>query len=202
MIARRLLNKFGLEKTYSGAKETNGENYDVTALAETYQNAKRPFKVILDIGLTRSTVGNRVYAVLKGALDGGLNIPHNTRKYFGSERDEETKKYAYYPEANRDRIFGCHIDEHMKLLKDDSDALQKQFSNWSKALKAAKVESVEALFTKIHAAVRANPVRAAKAQKAVKPQTYSDAARTVIVTKKGNYTRDRKLTLAQRKANL
>lgn len=68
LVARRLLKKFGLDTTYKGAATTTGENYDVTALAETYNNDKRPFKVILDIGLTRSTVGNRVYAVLKGAL--------------------------------------------------------------------------------------------------------------------------------------
>lgn len=68
LLARRLLKQFGLDQTYKGASETNGDNYDVTAIAETYSNAKRPFKVILDIGLTRSTIGNRVYAILKGAL--------------------------------------------------------------------------------------------------------------------------------------
>jgi large subunit ribosomal protein L5e len=68
LLARRLLKQFGLDQTYKGTSTTNGDNYDVTAIAETYQNAKRPFKAILDIGLTRSTVGNRVYAVLKGAL--------------------------------------------------------------------------------------------------------------------------------------
>jgi large subunit ribosomal protein L18 len=30
---------------------------------------------ILDIGLQRSTKGSRVYAALKGALDGGINVP-------------------------------------------------------------------------------------------------------------------------------
>lgn len=68
LVARRLLKKFGLDQTYKGAAETNGDNYDVTAIAETYSSSKRPFKVILDIGLTRSTIGNRVYAILKGAL--------------------------------------------------------------------------------------------------------------------------------------
>ena len=31
----------------------------------------------LDIGLLRSTKGNRIYAVVKGAVDGGLDVPHS-----------------------------------------------------------------------------------------------------------------------------
>ncbi|MEK6825214.1 MAG: 50S ribosomal protein L18 [Nanoarchaeota archaeon] len=38
--------------------------------------AKTP-QAILDIGLQRSIPKSRVYAVLKGAVDGGLTIPHN-----------------------------------------------------------------------------------------------------------------------------
>jgi len=32
-------------------------------------------EAILDLGLMRSTKGGKIYAALKGALDGGLNIP-------------------------------------------------------------------------------------------------------------------------------
>ena len=32
---------------------------------------------ILDLGLFRSTKGNRIYAVVKGAVDGGLDVPHS-----------------------------------------------------------------------------------------------------------------------------
>jgi len=34
-------------------------------------------EAILDIGLQRNIKGSRLYAVLKGAVDAGLNIPHN-----------------------------------------------------------------------------------------------------------------------------
>ena len=34
-------------------------------------------KAVLDIGLIRSTKGNKIYAVVKGAVDGGLNVPHS-----------------------------------------------------------------------------------------------------------------------------
>jgi len=34
-------------------------------------------KATLDLGLFRSTKGNRLYAVAKGAIDGGLDVPHS-----------------------------------------------------------------------------------------------------------------------------
>ena len=36
----------------------------------------RPFRAFLDVGLARTTTGARVFGVLKGAVDGGLDIPH------------------------------------------------------------------------------------------------------------------------------
>lgn len=203
LLARRLLNKIGLDKMYTGASEVNGDDYNVAALAETYAKDRRPFKAILDIGLTNSTTGNRVYAVLKGACDGGIHIPHNTKKFFGSEKDEETKKVTYHPEANRDRIFGCHIDEYMNLLKEKSQAdFDKQFGAWAKALKAAGVKTVEELFGKIHSSIRANPARPPVKVYKKTPQTYEDKEKTLIKTKNGTYKKFRKLTLEQRKANV
>jgi large subunit ribosomal protein L18 len=56
---------------------------------------------VLDIGLYASTPGNRLYSALKGAADGGLEIPHS---------GEILPK----PE----RVAGKHIAEHNKKLKD------------------------------------------------------------------------------------
>lgn len=38
---------------------------------------KKVREAILDMGLNRATKGNRVFAALKGAIDGGLSIPHS-----------------------------------------------------------------------------------------------------------------------------
>ena len=66
---------------------------------------------IFDIGLCRSVKGSKIYAVLKGALDGGLSIPHSP-EVFPSE----------------DRIRGNHIIEYAQKLKKDTKKYKKQFT--------------------------------------------------------------------------
>lgn len=53
--------------------------------------------VVLDMGLYRSTKGNRMYALAKGAVDGGLNVP---------------VAEGMFP--SKDRIVGKHIHEEME----------------------------------------------------------------------------------------
>lgn len=43
---------------------------------EAMDDGPRPFRAFLDVGLTRTTTGNRIFAAMKGALDGGIDIPH------------------------------------------------------------------------------------------------------------------------------
>jgi large subunit ribosomal protein L5e len=55
----------------------------------------------------------------------------------------------------------------MKSLKTDSkEDFERQFSDWSKCLTAAKVQTVEALYKKVHAEIRKNPSHTKKATKA------------------------------------
>ena len=202
LIARRLLKQLKLDSIYKGVKETNGADYDVSAEADSFKNDKRPFKAILDMGMINNSIGHRVFAALKGACDGGLHIPHSTRKFFGSEKNEETKKWEFFPESNRDRVLGSHINAYMEALKGDKDAFTKQFGKWAETLSKAKVSSVQDLFKKIHAGIRANPEKVKKAKAAPTPQKYLDAKKTVISTKKGKYTRERRLTKAERDARI
>ncbi len=70
-------------------------------------------EAVLDIGLNESIKGSSFYAVLKGALDAGLNISHD-------------KKIL----PNDDRIKGKHIlDYYNKLSQDEKN---KQFSKYIK----------------------------------------------------------------------
>lgn len=83
LLARRLLKKVGLDSTYAG--NTNyAKDYDASADSKD----RRPFKVILDTGLRATKTGSKVFAVMKGASDGGLYVPHSTSRFPGQKKDE------------------------------------------------------------------------------------------------------------------
>lgn len=68
--------------TYGWPKESQGSLKSLPAayltgfLAGKKAKAKTP-EAILDLGLQRNIPKSRVYAVLKGAVDAGLKVPHN-----------------------------------------------------------------------------------------------------------------------------
>jgi len=47
---------------------------------------KKIKKAVLDLGLQSSTKGNKLYAALKGVLDAGIEIPHDTKLFPSEER--------------------------------------------------------------------------------------------------------------------
>ena len=102
-----------MDTTYLG-KAAYGEDYS----AVDDQKERRPFKAILDIGITRTTTGNRVFGCMKGAIDGGIFIPHSTKRFPGYIKEEDSEKYD--AKVHRDRIFGVHVDKYMSLLKKES----------------------------------------------------------------------------------
>jgi len=148
LLARRVLSKLNLADKYTGNKEINGKDYNVEELAD----GPRPFYAVLDVGLKRTTTGAKVFAALKGATDGGLYVPHNEKRFVGY--DSETKKLD--AEVLRKHIFGGHVADYMKTLKDDNSAkFQKLFSKYVKA--GIKAEDIESRWAKAHAAIRADP---------------------------------------------
>jgi len=94
----------------------------ITVLKKDAKEERKPFKAVLDVGLTRTTTGNRVFACLKGACDGGLNIPHSTKRFPGYKSGE--KGDSYNAKIHRERIFGLHVDKYLKLVKKDGDKRQ------------------------------------------------------------------------------
>ena len=69
---RQLLAKFNLADKYVGQTDVDGEHFCV----EDVDSGPHAFRCYLDVGLARTTTGARVFGALKGAVDGGLNIPH------------------------------------------------------------------------------------------------------------------------------
>merc|ERR1711991_490143 len=81
LCARRILRLKGLDKKYPGVEEVTGEPFEL----KEDENV-RPFKALLDIGLANPTVGNKVFACLKGAVDGGLYVPHSDKRFSGYDK--------------------------------------------------------------------------------------------------------------------
>lgn len=66
---------------------------------------------------------------MKGAVDGGLNIPHSTKRFPGY--DAESK--SFNAEVHRNHIFGIHVAEYMRSLEEeDPEAFKRQFSQYIK----------------------------------------------------------------------
>jgi len=148
LLARRLLKKLGIYGIYEGQKEVDGDYYGV----EEAQGQPKPFHAVLDVGLYRTTTGARIFGALKGAADGGLDIPHSEKRFPGW--DTESKELN--AEVHRKHIMGLHVSEYMQtLLDDDEGAFKRQFSRFIK--EGVTADGIEAMYKKAHNSIRANP---------------------------------------------
>jgi len=156
LVARRVLKKLKLDTKYQGNKNVNGEDYLVTPV----DGESRPFKCFLDVGLRRTSAGTKVFGVLKGALDGGLNIPHSVNRFVGY--DTEGKKLV--AETLRSYIFGGHVANHMsELEEEDPESYQTHYARYIK--NDLDADNLEEAWQKVHAAIRANPDAVASQKK-------------------------------------
>jgi len=67
------LKKYG----YAGGNGNVPASYLVGLLVGNKAKKKEIKESVLDIGLQNSIKGSRIYSVLKGCIDAGLNIPHS-----------------------------------------------------------------------------------------------------------------------------
>ena len=161
LCARRLLAKLGLAEMYKGNEKVDGEVKTCEGDKHTHFVAElgeqRPFRCYLDVGLRRTTTGARVFAVMKGCNDGGVDIPHSNTRFYGYDREEK----SYDAEAHRDKIFGKPIAEYMDMLKDEKpEQFERQFSRYIKA--GITSDMLEDIYAKAHKAIRADPSPAKK----------------------------------------
>lgn len=115
LCARRALTKLGLADKYEGVAEPDG-THKLTEVLED-EDAPRPFKCYLDVGLKRTSTGSRVFGAMKGASDGGIFIPHSEKRFPGY--DQETKELD--AEILKKYIFGGHVAEYMESLEEEDD---------------------------------------------------------------------------------
>merc|ERR1712050_414730 len=81
-----------------------------------------------------TVVGGRMWGALKGAVDGGLHVPHSTKNFPGFKPAEEKGAESEYDaEAHKDRIFGHHVTEYMEMMKEeDPTKYEAHFSKYIK----------------------------------------------------------------------
>jgi large subunit ribosomal protein L18 len=84
--------RYGWPKEKSGSLKSLAAAYLAGMLLANKAKAKDVKKVILDSGLIPSTKGSRVYAAVKGVVEGGLEIPHDQNIL---PSDEMINKYDF-----------------------------------------------------------------------------------------------------------
>jgi large subunit ribosomal protein L5e len=217
--------KTKMTEMFNLIKEPSNDDVDFEALCEEKGVEARPFTAYLDLGLVRATKGNRVFAAMKGAIDGGVHIPHNPKVFPSKKTEEEAEKPKGKKEKEKDgkkggaaskpkkkeekkedegstlkgRIYGVHVQEYMDLYDKNKDKQEYQFSKWKECLKKAGVKTVEDLYKKAHAEIRKNPLK--EETKKEKPKYIRDKDdKNIIVGPDGKkFRRDFKLTNQQRK---
>jgi large subunit ribosomal protein L5e len=164
LLARRVLARYGLNEMYEG-NEVDGKVRTVkygnrTLYVEDldWETERRPLRCNLDVGITRTTLGARVFAAMKGASDGGIDVPHSVKCLIGYDRG--SKKYDAKEFTHR--VLGEHVMEHMTALKDHEDEEMKAkyttlFSQYIKA--GVQPEDLEDIYTKAHKLIRQQPER-------------------------------------------
>ncbi|KAL0435189.1 UNVERIFIED_CONTAM: 60S ribosomal protein L5 [Sesamum radiatum] len=147
LLSRRVLKKLGMDEEYEGNVEATGEDYSVEPA-----ESRRPFRALLDVGLVKTTTGNRVFGALKGALDGGLDIPHSDKRFAGFNKDSKQLD----AEVHRKYIYGGHIASYMRtLMEDEPEKYQSHFSEYIK--RGIEADNIEEMYKKVLAAIRADP---------------------------------------------
>lgn len=153
LVARRALKKLEIDDTFTGVEEPDGE-FTETEPAEVDGEERRPFKCFLDVGLTRTSTGARVFGAMKGASDGGLLIPHSEKRFPGY--DIESKELD--AETLRKYIFGGHVAEYMETLADDDEERYKsQFQGYIDD--EIEADGLEELYAEAHSQIRADPFK-------------------------------------------
>jgi len=152
LCARRLLKKYNLDEKFVGEEEVTAEFEDDKVAPEDEEEELGAFRALLDVGLKRTTLGSKIFSAMKGAFDGGLEIPHSNKKFYGYDADEK----EYNAEENRDRILGAHVSSYMESMEEEEpEEYAEKFKKYLEA--GVTAENMEETYLAVHKAIRANP---------------------------------------------
>jgi len=173
LVARRLLQKLGLDEIYKGNltfaddDEDEEEEYSPEVVSTEYNKRtyfveelnddKNPFRALLDVGIITTSTGSRVFGALKGATDGGLDIPHSEKRFPGYDRDAK----EYDADVHKERIFGEHVAEYMRyLIEEDATKYKTHFKEY--LAEDIEPDDMEELYQNVHKKIREDPSPAPK----------------------------------------
>merc|ERR1711909_131737 len=152
-----------------------GEHFEI----EDLDDGPGAFHACLDVGLARTSTGARVFGAMKGAVDGGLDIPHSTKRFPGYDKEAS----EFNASIHRDHIFGKHVADYMR-----------QFGAFIK--KGVTADDMESMYTKAHAGIRKDPLRAKKPAKKITKKRWT-AKRLTYAEKKAKVAKTKEEFLAQ-----
>merc|ERR1712196_118564 len=133
LCARRLLKKLGLDETFVGNEEVTAEFDEDTTCFWHNEDEEGP-------------------SAFHCLLDGGLEIPHNEKKFYGYDADEK----EYSAEDNRERILGGHVSTYMESLKEEEpEEYAEKFKKY--IAEGIDADGLEDMYLGVHKAIRANP---------------------------------------------
>jgi large subunit ribosomal protein L5e len=198
LVARRLLAKLGLDEiykgnlTFEGDDDEDDEEYSPEVVSTEYNKRtyfveelnddKNPFRALLDVGIITTSTGSRVFGALKGATDGGLDIPHSEKRFPGYDRDAK----EYDADVHKERIFGEHVAEYMRyLIEEDASKYKTHFKEY--IAEEIEPDDLEELYQGVHKKIREDP---------------SPAAKTGYSGDKASFKKPAKKTYEQRKADV
>ena len=210
----KVLKKFNLDSLYEGQTKVDGEQFEV----EDVDDGPGAFHACLDIGLARTSTGARIFGAMKGAVDGGreyflicnfmllficqrltncvllisgLEIPHSNKRFPGYDKEAS----EFNASVHRDHIFGKHVADYMShLLEEDEDAYKRQFGAFIK--NGVTADDLEGVYTKAHAAIRKDPLRAKKPEKKITKKRWT-AKRLTYAERKAKVAKNKEEFLAQ-----
>jgi len=191
LVARRILQKLGLDSLYSGCTEVTGEEYNV----EPLDDGPGAFRCFLDVGLARTTTGARIFGAMKGAVDGGLNIPHSVKRFPGYSAESK----IFNAEVHRAHIFGQHVADYMRTLEEeDQEAFKRQFSKYI-AL-GIRADDLEEIYKKAHSGIRSDPAHKKPEHKKPATKKRWNAAKLTLEQRKQKVNERKAAFIAKLKA--
>jgi len=188
LLARRVLQKFNLDGTYEGNTNVDGAHYTV----EDVDDGPGAFRACLDVGLARTSTGAKVFGAMKGAADGGLDIPHSEKRFPGYDAEGNSLN----ADTHRKHIMGVHVADYMKnLIDEDEEAYKRQFSRYIK--NGVTPDAIEGIYKKAHAAIRANPGIVKKDKKKSVEKKRWSALRLTLAERKAKVEASKEAILSQ-----